>query len=382
MANKDNYTTSSLSLKFNDKLLEARFLKSKMHHDKMVMLLILPIGILVLSIALLFDQYFTDSNQNQMILMVLRYTMIAIGIVYYFLFKRAKHIKVFTKNMYSLYAIFCLSFILSQFIYKPYFDGYIMFNLLFIMVYANFSLIEVRLQLLLYGLFFSLSYLFIYYFSVFDTAQLIIIALAYTVTIAISIALAYRTQISVRTEFALRRSLKAKASQLYLLSQKDSLTNINNRRALEGNFAKYHKLITKLSGTGRSVFLVMMDLDKFKQINDNDGHKVGDEVIISICNLVKSILRPDDGFYRLGGDEFLITLVNLDGRACKNVCQKILNSIATEKILYKEKQYQITASLGITRLHKNDDLGNGLFRADKALYTSKEKGRNCYTVSS
>ena len=144
-----------------------------MDHDKSVMLLMLPIGLGLLSMMLLFDQFFTDNQISKQLLMILRYAMIIIVIIFLYLFKVIKKIRAFLKTLYVFYSLVCLFLILTQLLYKPNFDSYIVFNVIFVMVYANLSMIKVRFQLLLYSLFFSLSYLFVYYFSVFETAELI-----------------------------------------------------------------------------------------------------------------------------------------------------------------------------------------------------------------
>lgn len=122
--------------------------------------------------------------------------------------------------------------------------------------------------------------------------------------------------------------------------------------------------------------LAMLDLDKFKLINDTYGHKAGDFVLVQASNIIKNSIRDHDILVRYGGEEFLL-LVNNRGNAKKDVCERIRENIAKEKFLYEGHEIGVTLSIG---LHTNPSLEKNLQeaikKADTMLYDAKKSGRN------
>ncbi|MBU0924508.1 sensor domain-containing diguanylate cyclase [bacterium] len=156
------------------------------------------------------------------------------------------------------------------------------------------------------------------------------------------------------------------------LANTDSLTGAYNRRYLNEFSIEYLK-INQREKTDLS--LLMIDLDDFKIINDTYGHKVGDDVIKSLVDISKNLLRENDLIVRFGGDEFLILLPNTNIENAKAVALKLIDSI----IIYnKDKIFLYTVSIGISQFNENDkSIEEMIKRADKSLYKAKEKGKNC-----
>jgi len=149
----------------------------------------------------------------------------------------------------------------------------------------------------------------------------------------------------------------------------DSLTQVSSRHYME----QRAKLEIAQSLEKKSpLSLVVFDLDKFKQINDQLGHTAGDMILKKVCNATKSLLRKNDVIARFGGDEFIILLPGLNRNKVQPIIERIQRAI--EKIEHKNQN--ITASFGITSLNPNEDFSTLFHRADQALYQSKEKGGN------
>ncbi len=144
---------------------------------------------------------------------------------------------------------------------------------------------------------------------------------------------------------------------------RDSLTKLNNRRALN-NREKYSSII-------------FCDVDFFKKINDRYGHYTGDRVLIEISNVLKENVRKEDLVCRWGGEEFLILLKNCD---IDQTIQKAVLIKKNMKQLSKKFGFNITMSFGISILETS--LDTAIDEADKAMYKSKMNGRNRITIYS
>lgn len=156
----------------------------------------------------------------------------------------------------------------------------------------------------------------------------------------------------------------------------DFLTGVPNRRELERQF----KIIEMTYPENSHIGVVAIDLDHFKKVNDTYGHAAGDYVLKTFCDIVKPIIRSNDVFARIGGEEFLVVLTNVNKEVVYNVANKIKNATSSYKFTYDNKVIPITISLGLdySELSKTS-LPRKIKNADTALYASKSAGRNCIT---
>src|SRR6056297_855096 len=158
--------------------------------------------------------------------------------------------------------------------------------------------------------------------------------------------------------------LEKKSADLnYKTSLKDLLTNVFNRKVLE----KIETIIDKTYST------LMLDIDNFKEINDNYTHLVGDSILKNISNILKKNLRDDDVIIRYGGDEFLIFLSNSNMDIAKKVASKINNVIRKTNF---ENEINVTCSIGIKKVNKDESLNEIIEISDKNMYKAKELGKN------
>lgn len=152
-------------------------------------------------------------------------------------------------------------------------------------------------------------------------------------------------------------------------SQIDKLTGLYNKHTGEQLLAKY--IENKLPNEKYAV--IFIDIDKFKDFNDNYGHLVGDEILNCVGSVIKSSCRKNDIPIRFGGDEFLIILKNVINSI--SAVQKAEGIRRQLKEMSKGHTYDLTCSIGIY-VSNNDDVENSIEKADKALYFVKENGRN------
>ncbi len=154
------------------------------------------------------------------------------------------------------------------------------------------------------------------------------------------------------------------------LSITDRLTGLYNRLKLDELFA-YYLSIAKRHQTPLSI--ILLDIDKFKLVNDTYGHQVGDSLLQCIAKLLKTNVRFEDAVGRWGGEEFLILLPETNAADACILAEKLRGLIATENFAYAGNR---TASFGVATYHLADDETSMVARADEALYRAKEKGRN------
>lgn len=172
--------------------------------------------------------------------------------------------------------------------------------------------------------------------------------------------------------------------KIEILSQKDALTNLYNRRYI-------NQFISKLIQQNRSFAFILLDLDFFKQINDNYGHDVGDLVLKRIALILKQQTREEDIVGRLGGEEFVLVLKDGDIDEALIIAERCRRTIESEKIEISPATFiQVTASFGVAMSQNlphlyTDEVKQRIYSAaDKALYLAKQNGRNqvrCDTIS-
>ncbi|MCG2581035.1 MAG: sensor domain-containing diguanylate cyclase [Marinobacter sp.] len=163
-------------------------------------------------------------------------------------------------------------------------------------------------------------------------------------------------------------------SRLKELASTDHLTGIANRRQF---YEAGERELHRLKHSQGTAVLIALDLDHFKTINDQYGHEAGDNVLRQTLPPVKNNIRPSDLFARVGGEEFLILLPNVEEATAVRIAERIREQIATAKFEVPSGTTRITVSLGVAEWDQACDLSTLINRADIALYQAKRGGRNC-----
>jgi diguanylate cyclase (GGDEF)-like protein len=162
--------------------------------------------------------------------------------------------------------------------------------------------------------------------------------------------------------------------KLQKLAVTDGLTKLYNSRSF------YSQLETEVDRVNRykhPLALLLLDLDFFKDYNDNYGHLEGDKVLVRFSQIIKSCLRANDSAYRYGGEEFTVILPETAGAEARTVAQRIRSALEAERFSPQNGQdVQITISIGVTEYQGDEELSTFIQRADKAMYLSKQNGRN------
>ena len=166
--------------------------------------------------------------------------------------------------------------------------------------------------------------------------------------------------------------LSEQVEELENTSNLDGLTKIFNRRALD----TYLKTVCDKKELKHELNVLLLDIDNFKQINDQYGHVAGDKILIFIANMLRKTLRDGDKVFRYGGEEFIIVINRVDMITCKDIAGRILKLIRSNRLFYKNQSIHVTVSIGATKYYPGDTPDAIIDRADKALYKSKNNGKD------
>jgi diguanylate cyclase (GGDEF)-like protein len=164
-------------------------------------------------------------------------------------------------------------------------------------------------------------------------------------------------------------------NKLKRLSITDGLTKLYNSRYF------YNQIKAEIDRTlryQRPLSLLLLDIDQFKDYNDSYGHLEGDKVLVGLGLVIKSCLRKMDSAYRYGGEEFSVILPETEGGEAATVAERIRAAVESETFHpnKQKKPSSITISIGVTEYYPKEDVSIFVRRADKAMYLSKEAGRN------
>ena len=141
--------------------------------------------------------------------------------------------------------------------------------------------------------------------------------------------------------------------------------------------------MAEAASAARPLSVVMIDIDHFKKFNDTYGHSCGDAVLKQVARLIQANIRGNDLAARYGGEEFCLLLPDADTDRARQAAERVRASIEETHTEYEGKSLAVTVSLGVAQYDVTRDVsGKSLIdRADKALYASKQTGRNRVTVA-
>jgi diguanylate cyclase (GGDEF)-like protein len=169
------------------------------------------------------------------------------------------------------------------------------------------------------------------------------------------------------------------ADELRRLAITDDLTGLFNRRHF---LHLVERELKRFERYGRPLSLVMLDIDHFKRVNDQFGHAVGDKVLKSIAQSCRAALRGTDTIARIGGEEFAVVTCETSLSEATAVAERIRQNIATIPIPYDTQELTVTVSLGVADVSpQRQTIDDILEAADRALYESKMRGRNCVVAA-
>jgi diguanylate cyclase (GGDEF)-like protein len=172
--------------------------------------------------------------------------------------------------------------------------------------------------------------------------------------------------------------VRERTEKLERLAFLDPLTEIWNRRGFSDAFSKEQN---RASRSGRHIGILIVDMDRFKSINDTHGHQTGDLAIIEVAERISGALRDYDICARWGGDEFIILASDVNKTSLGLMAGKLLTAVNAEPLTLPDgKPLDLSISIGGTMVSEYDLLADAVGKADAALYQSKRTGRNGYII--
>lgn len=171
--------------------------------------------------------------------------------------------------------------------------------------------------------------------------------------------------------------LQQSEQALYNEARRDGLTQLGNRKCLSEQLNQHPCLLSKHDRC--RIALLMIDLDDFKTLNDSLGHEQGDQVLLTIAECLKQVIRGEDMLFRIGGDEFaIITKMVREEEGAITLAERLMRTISDQQIEQGGRKIQVSASIGIAY----DDGAMGadelIRNADLAMYDAKQAGKHCY----
>ena len=175
------------------------------------------------------------------------------------------------------------------------------------------------------------------------------------------------------------RKLQQLTCKLKVHAETDELTGINNRRHF---FHLAEKELRRCQRTAQGVALLLLDVDHFKQVNDQHGHQQGDRVLCRICHVLRPELRSYDVLGRIGGEEFALLIPQAGAQQALEIAERLRRRVAAIEFGPLLPELRTSVSIGVAASSAPGEAINGLVaRADKALYRAKHAGRNCCALA-
>jgi diguanylate cyclase (GGDEF)-like protein len=157
--------------------------------------------------------------------------------------------------------------------------------------------------------------------------------------------------------------------------ERDVLTGLLNRRTFETQFEKMRGSLARRAAANpeHASWLALVDIDRFKAVNDRHGHMIGDEVLVETGQIIQHSLRGTDHVYRFGGEEFAVLLPDVPKHVAASAFERLRRAVEQHAF---PKVGEVTVSVGWTQIRLHDSASHALERADRALYHAKDSGRN------
>jgi len=166
--------------------------------------------------------------------------------------------------------------------------------------------------------------------------------------------------------------------KMYLNTTYDGLTGLLNYRAF---LQRLDVELNRATRNEKSLVIIVIDVDKFKRVNDSLGHQVGNRALRQIADLIKKSVRSIDVVARYGGEEFIVVLSDSDINSAEQIADRIVNNVANHIFLFDEHRIRITISAGLAEYPKDSDQVDKLIEAaDNAMYNAKKHGGNTFSI--
>lgn len=188
------------------------------------------------------------------------------------------------------------------------------------------------------------------------------------------------TEVRARARAAEQRIVELEADLVKVGAQvsEDHLTRALNRRGFEDAFVRESALAIRHR---RSLCVAVLDIDDFKRLNDAHGHQAGDRALVHLAGLIRETLRPSDAVARIGGEEFVLLLPEIELDKARELVVRLQRELTKRILLHENERVLITFSAGVARWQSDESRDAVVARADAAQYSAKTTGKNRVVVA-
>jgi len=167
-------------------------------------------------------------------------------------------------------------------------------------------------------------------------------------------------------------AMRARVAELETHAERDPLTGVLNRRGFARELTRAAAYVQRYGGNAALIYL---DLDRFKPVNDRNGHAAGDAMLKAVAAALLGAVRASDAVARIGGDEFAVLLWNLNAQAARNKADSLERAIAATSVPWGGHTLAVGAAAGIAELIADTNVDDLVARADAAMYARKRQAR-------
>ena len=368
----DTFYKNTFTLKYQNKKVEADYLDSIFDVKKMQMLFIMCLTFVIYIFYIGFDFFLLNEQERTFAvpfhISILFLWIYLIPSIHYNIFRK---FAMFILYLMPIYAV--LGTLVFAYYHNPVYiiEIYVILFWSFVTIgYMFFASVIVS------SIMAMSSAVILYAFNVIGFEAYMLHVFTMMVAWVLGLSASYLIELYSRNNYENEIEILQMQDELKELSHRDYLTNLYNRRyfnELAQNFMKIGKR------DDEQVSVIVLDIDKFKSINDTYGHTMGDEVIKHLASLLEKHTRGSDIVSRFGGEEFAVLLPYTNKEEVAIIAEELRVIIENKDIkIANDKYINFTVSLGVDCVDfENDhDISEALDRADKALYRAKKKGRN------
>jgi len=373
----DEYSKNKFTLKYQNKSTEILYLDSIFEFKNIQMLFIMILTLVLYVLYTAFDFFLlTELEQSFAVPFHISMIMLWMYLIPAFYYNKFRKFATFILYLMPIYAVMGTS------VFAYYYNSVYIIDIYVILFWSFVAIGYMFLEsVIISSVMAIISAVILYTFNVIDFKSYMLHLFVMTAAWTLGLSASYIIELYSRKNYEKKVKITHMKNKLKEQASRDYLTNLYNRRY----FNEVARDIIKIANREKKEYsIIMLDIDRFKNINDTYGHAVGDDVIRFLASLLVKHTRDSDIVSRFGGEEFAILLPFTDKDGAYKIAEDLRLIVQNQKVkLDNENFIQFTISLGVdnAKSEDKDSISYLLDRADKALYKAKDSGRNMVVVN-
>ena len=369
------YTKNKFTLKYENETVEKDYLRSIFNFKKMQMLFIMGLTFMIYILYIVLDIFLLSAEECTFAVpfhvSMLILWIYLISSIYYNIFRK---FALFILYLMPIYAV------LGTLVFAHYYNPLYIIDIYVILFWSFVTIGYMFLPSVIISSIMVLSsavILFVWHIIDFDAYILHVSTMM--VAWVLGLSASYMIELYSRNNYEIKVDFLQIQEELKELSHRDYLTNLYNRRYFNELAVDFIQTARSANEENEEIGVIMLDIDRFKTINDTYGHTFGDEVLKLLSSLLRTHTRESDIVSRFGGEEFAILLPSTNKENAAKIAENLRLMIENKDVkVASDKYINFTVSFGVDCVNFEDDqnISASLERADQALYRAKKEGRN------